>query len=188
MPRTGHGFHNGIPTMEKDDTAGGKDNVVSLDRARIRRTESQTGETAAEPEGAREADQTPEAIPGSITWLHCPSCDTLEYTEIAMEGGRRHKCGSIVEEAEVEIDVRAEYTISQINLERIRALSDYLESQRRHFEEYSRRLETIAGETPAAYPMSEDLMKLFPVGHVDPLGLMISKALHEPAGRFKEGG
>ena len=31
-------------------------------------------------------------------------------------------------------------------------------------------------------------MQSLPVDNVDPLGLLISKALHEPAERFKEGG
>ncbi len=55
-------------------------------------------------------------IPGIIVWMHCPTCQATEYTELQMPGGRIHKCGTLVEEVEVAIDARAEYTISQRNL------------------------------------------------------------------------
>lgn len=58
-------------------------------------------------------------ISGFLIWLHCPSCKTTEYTELKIPGGRVHKCGTLVEEVEVPIDIRAEYTISQRNLKAI---------------------------------------------------------------------
>ena len=55
-----------------------------------------------------------------ITWLYCPKCKSLEYSELEMPNGRIHKqCGSMVEEEEVEIEVRAEYTISLRNSNRL---------------------------------------------------------------------
>ncbi|MBF0287821.1 MAG: hypothetical protein HQM14_08385 [SAR324 cluster bacterium] len=53
---------------------------------------------------------------GFLIWLHCPTCQTIEYTEVRIQSGRVHKCGTLVEEVEVPIDIRAEYTISQKNL------------------------------------------------------------------------
>ena len=62
-------------------------------------------------------------VQGWIVWLKCPKCETLEYSELRMSEGRIHKCGTLVEEQEVEIDVRAEYTVSLRNSE---MLSDLL--------------------------------------------------------------
>ena len=70
---------------------------------------------------AKKEDEARNApISGWITWLYCPKCKSLEYSELEMPNGRVHKkCGSLVEEEEIQIDVRAEYTISL----RIRALT-----------------------------------------------------------------
>ena len=55
-----------------------------------------------------------------IIWLYCPKCKSLEYSELEMPNGRIHKqCGTMVEEEEVEIEVRAEYTISLRNSKRL---------------------------------------------------------------------
>ena len=55
-----------------------------------------------------------------ITWLYCPKCKSLEYSELEMPNGRIHKtCGTLVEEEEVQIEVRAEYTISLRNSKRL---------------------------------------------------------------------
>ena len=72
---------------------------------------------------ARKEDESRNApIPGWIIWLHCPKCKSLEYSEIEMPDGRVHKCGTVVEEEEVQIDVRAEYTISLRNSLRLDVL------------------------------------------------------------------
>ncbi len=61
-------------------------------------------------------------IPGFLVWLHCPTCKTTEYTELRIPGGRVHnKCGTLIQEAEVAIDVRAEYTVSHRNLKILEA-------------------------------------------------------------------
>ena len=58
-----------------------------------------------------------------ITWLYCPKCKSLEYSELEMPNGRVQKqCGTLVEEEEVEIEVRAEYTISLRNSNRLNEL------------------------------------------------------------------
>lgn len=173
-----------------------EDKVVSLDRLREKRRERReqepageagpaAGEAGGSPPPHGEAGR-PEPIPARLYWLHCPTCDTLEYTEEAIPGGRRHKCGTVVAEAEVEIDARAEHTIAAVNLERIRTLTEYLEAQRRHYEEYQRRLRALAGEAPAPYPLDEDTARQLPIEGVDPMGLLISKALHEPEKRFRD--
>ncbi len=56
---------------------------------------------------------------GWIVWLKCPKCETREYSELRMPEGRIHKCGTMVEEHEVEIDIRAELTVSLRNSELI---------------------------------------------------------------------
>ena len=61
-------------------------------------------------------------LQGWIVWLKCPQCDTREYSELRMPEGRIHKCGTMVEEHEVEIDIRAELTISLRNSELISKL------------------------------------------------------------------
>ncbi|MGK5094810.1 hypothetical protein WDW89_22720 [Deltaproteobacteria bacterium TL4] len=78
----------------------------------------------AERRQERDVKKKEETLRGYITWLHCPTCKTLEYTELYMAGGRIHKCGTMVEEKGVEIDVRAEYTICRRNLD---TLSSFLE-------------------------------------------------------------
>ena len=59
-------------------------------------------------------------VKGWIVWLRCKKCQLTEYTEIRMSEGRIHKCGTLVDEYEVEIDVRAELTISLRNSELIK--------------------------------------------------------------------
>ncbi|MBF0277521.1 MAG: hypothetical protein HQM13_07020 [SAR324 cluster bacterium] len=110
-------------------------------------------------------------IPGFIIWLHCPKCKSTEYTEVRMTGGRIHKCGTIVEEAEVAIDVRAEFTIVQRNLEILKGPDPF--NQGKKFKlvnkllgnteqlvqkiknneiEYQRRLQIISAEKITPYP------------------------------------
>ncbi len=72
---------------------------------------------------AKKEDEAQNApIRGWIIWLHCPKCKSLEYSEIEIPEGRIHKCGTLVEEEEVQIDVRAEYTISLRNSLRLEEL------------------------------------------------------------------
>lgn len=173
---------------KEDIPAGG--NVISLERHRAKKEKAIPDNAGTEeaPDEASPAIPPPAPIPGSITWLRCKSCGTLEYTEVDIAGGRRHKCGAIVEEARVEVDLRAEHTIALINLERIRALEAYLDAQRRHYEEYKRRLEILAGEAPVPYQVTPESMSDLPVADSDALGLLIPTTLHDPAARFEKDG
>ena len=67
----------------------------------------------------KESLQTLPPLPGILVWLHCPKCDTKQYSELRLPQGRYYKCGTMVKEVEVPIDVRAEYTISQRNTEQL---------------------------------------------------------------------
>jgi hypothetical protein len=172
-----------------------QDKVISLAQRRAKRQAAAPPQPALPPdspvatEGAPAAAQptvAPKPLPGQMVWLRCPACGTLEYSELLLPGGRRHKCGTIVEEAVVDLDVRAEWTVAGVNLSRIDALGRYLEHQRERFTEYQRRLELIAGQRPEPYPLNEDMVKTLPVAEVDALGLFISKALHDPAARFNK--
>lgn len=165
------------------------DNVISLEARRVRRrSERAEPGPAGDSGGAPESKEAEAAgpLPGKLIWLHCPACDTLEYSEIEIPGGRRHKCGAVVREAAVEIDVRAEATVAEINLRRIDALSEYLDQQRQRYLEYRRRLESIAGQPAEPYPIDDGVLKRLPVAEMDALGLLVSQALHDPAKRFED--
>ena len=74
----------------------------------------------ADRRAKKEVEARNAPIIGWISWLHCPKCKTLEYSEVEMPDGRIHKkCGTLVEEEVVQIDVRAEFTISLRNSERL---------------------------------------------------------------------
>ncbi len=158
----------------------GPENVISFEAHRRRRSTAH-GE---EPNTTAEPKHAPAAVPGKLTWLHCSSCGTLEYTEQFSPGGRVHnRCGSKVEEAILDVDARAEYTIAQYNLERIRTLTGYLEAQRRRYEEYQERLRRMVGD-PGQYPMEQDGLAALPVAEVDSLGLLMPTALARPERHF----
>lgn len=140
--------------------------------------------------------------PGILVWLHCPHCDTLEYTEIIAPHGRTHKCGTIVKEANVELDLRAEYTITQFNLEKINALLNQNKNSRlrklisksldnalinlkRSEEIYIERLHIAANCRISPYPGSlEDLKDKLHIKETNKLGLLISDFRFEPGKRF----
>ncbi len=139
--------------------------------------------------------QGDDAIPGFLIWLHCPSCQTTEYTEVRLSSGRIHKCGTLVEEVEVPIDIRAEYTISQKNLSilekgieensnlksKFRKLfgeNKLLREQlKRNEMEYQHRLALMTSEKLVPYPEDWDAKKHgveFVI--VQPSGIMITAA------------
>jgi hypothetical protein len=136
------------------------------------------------PAAAAEGGDT-RPVPARMVWLFCPTCKTLEYTELMLPGGRRHNvCGTMVQEAVVEVDTRAEYTLAELNLRRLAALAELLDAQRARFIEYQERLAKAAGRPLSAYPLTEVAVQSLPVAEVDPLGLLISRFLHQPAARF----
>ena len=148
-----------------------------------------------------EARNTP--IIGWISWLHCPKCETLEYSEVEMSDGRIHKkCGTLVEEEVVQIDVRAEFTISLRNSERLEELFEetkipgflkplakkgigMLENLQAAEEEYRKRLKNIVGGHVDPYPKDWDEKSLeMALKTLDPLGITLTEArqpnLHFP--------
>ena len=153
---------------------------------------------------AKKVDEARNApITGWITWLYCPKCKSLEYTELEMPNGRVHKkCGTLVEEEEVQIDVRAEYTISLRNSKRLDGLfketkipgflkpfakkgMGMLENLQAAEVEYRKRLENIVNGALNPYPdnWDEKLLEM-ELKMLDPLGLILTEArqpnLHFP--------
>ena len=153
---------------------------------------------------AKKEDEARNApITGWITWLYCPKCKSLEYSELEMPNGRVHKkCGTLVEEEEVQIDVRAEYTISLRNSRRLDELFKetkiptflkplakkgigMLENLHAAEVEYRKRLENIVNGPVNPYPDEWDEKSLeMKLKTLDPLGLILTEArqpnLHFP--------
>lgn len=138
-----------------------------------------------------------------ITWLYCPKCKSLEYSELEMPNGRIHKtCGTLVEEEEVQIEVRAEYTISLRNSKRLDELFKgtkipgflkplakkgigMLESLQAAEQEYRNRLQNMVDGDVIPYPDDWDEHSLeMELKTLDPLGLILTEArqpnLHFP--------
>tara|TARA_B110000967_G_C18891499_1_gene567687 strand:- start:27 stop:548 length:522 start_codon:yes stop_codon:yes gene_type:complete len=153
---------------------------------------------------AKKEDEARNApITSWITWLYCPKCKSLEYSELEMPNGRVHKkCGTMVEEEEVQIDVRAEYTISLRNSRRLDELFKetkiptflkplakkgigMLENLHAAEVEYRKRLENIVNGPVNHYPDEWDEKSLeMKLKTLDPLGLILTEArqpnLHFP--------
>lgn len=174
-------------------------NVISLDDRRRKSNEIGAEETGANPAstGGEDASQSSgksgeagvNPLPGRLIWLHCSTCQTLEYTEVSMPGGRVHNaCGNQVLEVAVDLDLRAEHTIAEVNLERLNILEDLLNGQRKRFEEYKKRLTLAAGKSLSGYPQDDATLQKLPVAGVDAFGLLISDFFQEPMGRFPDAG
>jgi len=138
-----------------------------------------------------------------ITWLYCPKCKSLEYSELDIPNGRIHKnCGTLVEEEDVQIEVRAEYTISLRNSKRLEELFKetkipgflkplakkgigMLENLQAAEKEYRNRLENLVDGSVTPYPDDWDEHSLeMRLKTLDPLGLILTEArqpnLHFP--------
>ena len=136
---------------------------------------------------------------GKMVWLYCPTCNTIEYSEVISPNGRSHKCGTQVIEKEVDIDLRAELTITLYNLDRINHLLKENNASRlkklfaKSFDKtlqkllfseemYLQRL-NAHGITP--YPGSiEEIKDRLPIKVVNELGLYISEFRYNPEERF----
>ncbi len=160
--------------------------VISLEERRRKAGRGQRVRAAkAEPAGQGATEDTAGPLAGQLIWLYCPTCKIVEYTEMRMTGGRVHNvCGTQVEDSAVELDLRAEYTIAEINLERLSILEHLLQSERMRYEEYRKRLALAAGRSIEAYPFSEETIERLPVEEVDAFGLLVSRFFHEPASHF----
>ena len=139
-----------------------------------------------------------------ITWLYCPKCKSLEYSELEMPNGRVHKqCGTLVEEEEIEIEVRAEYTISLRNSKLLDELFEgtkipgflkplakkgigMLESLQAAEIEYRKRLENIVDGSIIPYPDEWDENSLtMDLKTLAPLGVILTEA-RQPSLHFPE--
>lgn len=163
-----------------------KDKPISLDQFRKK----------------RELEEAERPYPGKMVWLFCPKCTTLEYTEIVSPAGRMHNCGTLVEEREVELDLRGEITITEANLSTIdgllkknsgfkltklvsRSLDKALLALQSSEETYRDRLRLAAGTNVPPYPGEiEEIMDMLPVKITNRLGLLISDFRFEPEKRF----
>ncbi len=150
----------------------------------------------------KQKEEAEKPYPGTLVWLHCPTCKTIEYTEIVAPHGRTHKCGTIVEEVEVALDLRAEYTLTHLNLEKIaellgknkesrirklitKSLDNALVLLKQSEENYLSRLHLAAGCQIPPYPGTyEDLKDLLPIKETNKLGLLVSEFRFEPEKRF----
>ncbi|MCP4753187.1 MAG: hypothetical protein GY866_20040 [Proteobacteria bacterium] len=144
-------------------------------------------------------------IPGILVWLHCPGCNTFEYSEILAPNGRTHKCGSLVEEVEVDVDLRAELTIARLNLEKINTLLDQnkefrliklvsksldnaLVALKKSEEVYLERVLVAGKRQIVPYPGDiDELRDKLSVKEINKLGLLISEFRFEPEKRFTRG-
>ncbi len=157
----------------------------------------------ADRRAKKEEEERNAPIHAVITWLYCPKCKSLEYSEVEMPNGRIHKqCGTMVEEEEVGIEVRAEYTISLRNSKRLDKLFEgtqipgflkpvakkgigMLERLQTSEQEYRSRLENIVDGPIIPYPEEWDAFSLeMTLKTLDPLGLILTEArqpnLHFP--------
>jgi len=148
----------------------------------------------------READQP---IYGILVWLYCPKCKSIEYTEIIASGGRAHRCGTQVEEVEVEVDLRAEYTITAMNLEKIdqilkknkksrlmkivsKSLDKAMIALKNSEEIYLQRLQGMKSQLLLPYQGTpEELKSKLNIKETNKLGLAISEFRYQPEDRFK---
>ena len=153
----------------------------------------------------KKAETTPKAVEqfGTLVWLHCPTCDSIEYTEVIAPNGRSHRCGTQVEEVEVELDLRAESFMTHHNLKVIQDKIEELEkskllklsrrgllkalTQLKLSEEvYLRKLQLAIHEDLLPYEGSyEEVKDKLPLEATDPLGILISPFRFDPAARFK---
>jgi hypothetical protein len=148
------------------------------------RQRAKAAQSGADAPGAPEAaDATP--VAAQLIWLHCPACKTTEYTEMAVPGGRTHNlCGSQVEEMQVEVDARAEYSLAEFNLRRLEAIAELVDAQRQRYLEYQERLHKAAGQKLESSPLTEETLRRLPVAEVDGLGLLVSRFFHKPEQHF----
>ncbi|MDX2471271.1 MAG: hypothetical protein QNL04_11925 [SAR324 cluster bacterium] len=155
-------------------------------------------------EGQQPLDPNSETQWGKLVWLFCPVCETIEYSEVVAPNGRSHKCGTQVEEVEVELDLRAEAYMTHSNLKAIEAKikelqkSKLLKLSRRGLlkaltqlkaseEVYLNKLQMAAhGELLPYVGSLEDVKEKLQIEATDPLGIMISPFRFDPFQRFRK--
>ncbi len=150
----------------------------------------------------KKKEELEKPFPGRLVWLRCPKCQNIEYTEVVAPNGRSHKCGTMVEEVEVKIDLRAELTITHYNLKKIEALlkenekfkllkiiskslDKALLALKRSEETYLERLHISAKQKITIYPGEiVDIKNKLPIIEENKLGLLISEFRFKPEKRF----
>lgn len=142
-----------------------------------------------------------QVVNGKLVWLYCASCDSIEYTNVIAPYGRSHKCGNQVAEDVVELDLRAEKTISQLNLSRIEELqqekerglkkifntarSSILKQLKKAENMYILKLEQAHGGKITPYEIDEEMISKLPIAEKDTLGIYVSHFKNNPTARFK---
>ncbi|PCI29592.1 MAG: hypothetical protein COB67_03710 [SAR324 cluster bacterium] len=146
--------------------------------------------------------QAEETLPGVLVWLYCPTCNIIEYTEVVAPNGRTHHCGTLVQESEVQVDFRAEMTITERNLKKIeillqenqkfrlkkllaRSLDKVLINLKNTEETYLQRLQMASSYQATPYPEDfETLKEKLPIKEENKVGLFISEFRYAPEKRF----
>lgn len=168
---------------------GAEQDLLQQDQDRLQEKHTQAEHTdAADGRGKLfHLGQTPpDPIAGRLYWLYCPVCDSLEYSALAVRGGRRHNpCGTMVQEAEVPLDLREEVTLAELNLERLEALVHLLAGHIERFRTYRRRLEQAAGSPVTTYPPESAAVERMTKRGIDGMGLFSSTFLQQPEMRFR---
>lgn len=141
---------------------------------------------------------------GTLVWLKCPACKTIEYTEIVAPNGRTHSCGTQVQEFEVKLDFKAELTITHQNLKIIdelmnenkssplkkilaRSMSKLLKSVKAAEEEYLRRINIASNYQAVPYEGEfKRLESSLPIKKRNELGLYLSEFRFAPEKRFHQ--
>ena len=141
---------------------------------------------------------------GKLVWLYCPTCETIEYSEVVAPNGRSHKCGTQVEESEVELDLRAESYMTHSNLKAIeskmaelqqskllklsrRGLLKALTQLKASEEVYLKKLQMAAhGELLPYVGSLAEVKEKLQIEATDPMGLLISPFRFDPFQRFRK--
>ncbi len=146
-------------------------------------------------------DLTP--IYGILVWLYCPQCKTIEYTALQAPTGRTHRCGTVVQEKEVELDLRAELTICRYNQKIIqqelnnlqtstwkkianKTVETLLQSYLTAEESYEAKLTNPYQEGSLLdYPLNvEEMKEKLPIVKEVQFGILISEFRYTPEKRF----
>ena len=132
----------------------------------------------------------------TLVWLYCPSCQTIEYSELLAPAGRFHKCGTKVLEQEVKVDITAEFTICQKNISYLENLEK--KEQAKTFSQFIKKLKFIELQMIDKlkritkqkeiffYEWKKENQHLLPIAQINSLGLIISNFRFCPEKRFSK--
>ncbi len=152
----------------------------------------------------KKEEQKNQPVMGYMVWLFCPKCKSIEYSEIVSPYGRVHLCGTSVEEKEVQLDLRAELTLTLANINlletsiakkkkfSIRNLTNALRETYRLLlnaeKQYAHRLQLAAYNSNHNQPLipykSIDLVDKAVIQEITPMGLYFSTFRYKPEKNF----